>query len=197
MGITKAAVYHHFRTREELLRELAAPAMADMRAAVADAEAQRTPNARAERMLAGFVDLTLRHCDVARLITADQAIVHLFETQGHFDELVEKPISLLAGNTPEPAGRFNAALAMAGIAMTASRSRAPRKLASSPARRVSPADPAGNDPAAGPDTVGTDGAGTDGAGLDGAGLDEDTLRRLLLDAGRRILGLRTPRATAR
>lgn len=79
-----------------------------------------------------------------------QAIVHLFRTQGHYAQLLGRPLALLAGTTPEPAGRINAALALAGIASTA-----------------------------GGDMVGD--------------LDDDTLRRHLVDAGRRILGLRTPR----
>ena len=121
-----------------------------MRAAIEVAAAQRTPNARAERMLTGFVDLTLRHRKLAAMLAADQAIIALFQTQGHYAELVEGPLDLLAGTTAEPDGRINAVLTLGGIAS-----------------------------AAGGDLIDD--------------VDDDTLRRYLVAAGRRILGLRTPR----
>jgi AcrR family transcriptional regulator len=153
LGITKAAVYYYFHTREELLGALAEPALTEMRAVIEAAAAQRTPNARAEQMLTRFVDLALRHRQLTAMLAADQAIVHLFRTQGHYAELVERPLALLAGSIPEPAGRINAVLVLAGIAS-----------------------------ATGGELVGD--------------LDDDTLRRHLVHAGRRILGLRSPRTDA-
>lgn len=151
MGLTKAAVYHHFHTREHLLSALAEPALTEMRAAIEAASAQRTPNARAERMLTEFVDLALRHRKLTAMLATDQAMIHLFRTQGHYDQLVGRPLVLLAGSAPDPAGRISAAVALAGIAITA-----------------------GREPA--------------------CDLDDDTARRHLIETGRRILGLRAPRA---
>lgn len=116
LGITKAAVYHHFHTREELLGALAEPALTEMRDLIDTASAQRTPNARAQHMLTGLVDLALRHRALTPILAADQAIVHLFRTQGRYAELVDQPLALLAGSAPEPTGRINAALALSGIA---------------------------------------------------------------------------------
>ena len=119
MGITKAAVYHHFHTREELLSALARPALVEMREEVRVAEALRTPHARAERMLVGFVELAVRHRKLTAILGADQAIARLLMTQAHYGELVGRPLALLAEALPEPAGRINATLALAGIASTA------------------------------------------------------------------------------
>jgi AcrR family transcriptional regulator len=104
LGITKAAVYYYFHTREELLGALAEPALTEMRAVIEAAAAQRTPNARAEQMLTRFVDLALRHRQLTAMLAADQAIVHLFRARGHYAELVERPLALLAGGTPGPGG---------------------------------------------------------------------------------------------
>ncbi|MER5430118.1 helix-turn-helix domain-containing protein [Streptomyces sp. NPDC002588] len=120
-GLTKAAVYHHFHTREDLLTALGEPALTEMRAAIEAATAQRTPSARAERMLTEFVDLALRHRKLTSMLATDQAMIHLFRTQGHYDELVGRPLTLLAGSAPDPAGRISAAVALAGIAITAGR----------------------------------------------------------------------------
>jgi AcrR family transcriptional regulator len=119
LGITKAAVYHHFHTREELLGTLVKPALDEMRAVVDAAVAHRTPHARAEHMLTGFVDLAVRHRKLIAMLGADQAIARLLKAQAHYDELVERPLALLSGTVPDPAGRINAAVALAGIASTA------------------------------------------------------------------------------
>src|SRR4051794_1633677 len=61
LGFTKAAVYHHFHTREELLAAVVDPLFKQLRAIIEQAEAQRGRNARAEHMLTGFADLAVRH----------------------------------------------------------------------------------------------------------------------------------------
>ncbi len=151
MGITKAAVYHHFHTREDLLTALIAPAVAEMRAVSDDASAQRTPQARTEHMLTGFAELAVRHRHLVAILTNDQAIIHLLRSQSLLVELLERPVALLGGTAPEPAGRINALLTLSGIASTA-----------------------------GSELL--------------ADVDDEDLRRYLVESGRRILGLRAPRA---
>jgi len=119
MGITKAAVYHHFHTREELLGTLVRPALDELRVVIAAAAAQRTAHARAEHMLTGFVDLAIRHRKLTAILGADQAIARFLKTQEHFEEIVERPLALLGGPAPGPAGRVNATIALAGIASAA------------------------------------------------------------------------------
>jgi AcrR family transcriptional regulator len=150
LGITKAAVYHHFHTWEELLSTLVEPAVEEMRALVDAAAAHRTPHGRAEHMLTGFVDLTMRHRRLSAILSSDQAIARLLKAQAHYEELVERPLALLGGALPDPAGRINATVALSGIASTA-----------------------------GNDLLGD--------------LDDDTMRKLLIQTGRRTLGLRPPR----
>src|SRR6266508_1535459 len=65
VGVTKSAVHHHFRTREELLTAGSEPLLGQLRALLEDAEAQRSRHARAEHMLTGFVDI----------VVANQALV--------------------------------------------------------------------------------------------------------------------------
>ena len=150
LGITKAAVYHHFHTREELLSTLVEPAVEEMRGLLDAAAAHRTPHARAEHMLTGFVDLAIRHRRLTAILSSDQAIAGLLKAQARYEELVERPLALLGGTLPDPAGRINATVALSGIASTA-----------------------------GNDLLGD--------------LDDDTMRKLLIQTGRRILGLRPPR----
>lgn len=119
LGVTKAAVYHHFHTREELLSALAKPALDEMRVVVEAATALRTPHARAEYMLTGFVELAVRHRKLTAILSSDQAIAQLLRTQAHFEDVVERPLALLGEAVPGPAGRISATIALAGIANTA------------------------------------------------------------------------------
>ncbi len=117
LGITKAAVYHHFHTREELLSALASPALDEMRAIVDAAEERRTPHSRAEHMLTGFVDLALRHRKLTAILGADQAIAQLLKSHAVFTDLVDRPLTLLGGG--DPAGRIAGTVALSGIASAA------------------------------------------------------------------------------
>jgi AcrR family transcriptional regulator len=118
LGITKAAVYHHFHTRDELLSTLLKPALDEMRQVVDAAAAQRTPHARAEHMLTGFVELAVRHRKLTGILGTDQTVARMLEARGFFEDLVGRPLALLAGTAPEPAGRISATVALAGIAST-------------------------------------------------------------------------------
>lgn len=116
LGFTKAAVYHHFRTREELLRALAAPGLDELWAVVEAAETRRTPRARAEHALAGFVDVAVRHRRLIAILGTDRAVVRSLKGDRRFDELLARQIRLLGGAQPDPAGRINAVVALSGIA---------------------------------------------------------------------------------
>lgn len=61
LGVTKAAVYYHFHTKDELLQALVRPAFDDLLALVAEGR-RRPGGARGRGVgLAGYVDFLLRH----------------------------------------------------------------------------------------------------------------------------------------
>ncbi|MEU7860450.1 TetR/AcrR family transcriptional regulator [Nonomuraea sp. NPDC049141] len=119
MGITKAAVYHHFRTREELLTAVVEPVLRRLRAIIETAEAKRTPHARAEHLLAGYVDLSVEHRAVVAVFANDAGAIEMLRAQPETSDLINRQLNLLAGVTPGPSGRVNAAMVMAGIAAAA------------------------------------------------------------------------------
>jgi len=153
VGVTKAAVYHHFHTREELLNAVVEPLRADLRIVIETAETQRGPHARAEHMLTGYTDLAVRNRALISVLAADPGVIEMLRADHDMSRLIDRQVKLLADVDPGPAGLVKAALVLAGIAG-----------------------------AAGPTLV---------------DLDDDVLRRYLIEAGRRTLGLRTPRRPAR
>lgn len=149
LGFTKAAIYHHFRTREQLLAAVLEPMFAQLRAIVDTAEAQRTPRARAEHMLSGYADLAVRNRGLAAVLAADPSVATALQQRRDWSGLIARQLRLLADVEPGPAGEIRAAMVFAGMAG-----------------------------AVGPMWV---------------QLDDRALAAHLTDAGRRTLGLRTPR----
>jgi len=149
LGLTKAAIYHHFRTREQLLAAVIEPMLDELRTVVESAETKRTPHARAEHMLSGYAALAVRNRGLVAVLATDPSVATVLTDRAEWGKLIMRQLALLADVDPGPAGEVKAAMVFAGMAG-----------------------------AAGP-TWGN--------------LDDDALREHLVDAGRRVLGLRTPR----
>jgi AcrR family transcriptional regulator len=152
LGFTKAAIYHHFRTREQLLTAVIEPMLDELRAVVESAEARRTPHARAEHMLSGYATLAVRNRGLVAVLATDPSVAAVLTERAEWDDLIRRQLALLADVAPGPAGEVKAAMVFAGMAA-----------------------------AAGP-TWGN--------------LGDESLREHLVEAGRRTLGLRTPRREA-
>lgn len=119
LGITKAAVYHHFHTRDELLTAAVGPALDRLREVVAEAGTHRTAHARAEHALAGYAGLAVQHRTLIGMLGTDPAVAEALRAHEGFAELVASQVDLLAEVHPGPQGRVNAAVALAGIASAA------------------------------------------------------------------------------
>jgi AcrR family transcriptional regulator len=149
VGVTKSAVHHHFRTREELFNAAIEPVIGEVRVAVEAAEGQRSVRARAERMLTGFVDIVVRHRMLGAMLAGDPGAVEMLRSHAELSDLVDRQFRLIAAVDPGVGGWIKAEMVMAGIA--------------------------------------------GGMSTRTRGVDDDVLRRHLVEASRRTLGLRTPR----
>ena len=116
VGVTKSAVHHHFRTREELLTAVLEPLLGELRRAVEAAEAQRSRSARAERMLTGFVDLVVRNRLLLPMLVGDPGAAEMLRSRPEVSDLVNRMIRLLADIDPGVGGRIKADMVMAGVA---------------------------------------------------------------------------------
>jgi AcrR family transcriptional regulator len=75
LGFTKAALYYHFRSKDDLLRALIAPAIADLDALLdADEQEADTP-ARRRHFVEDYIDLMLRQRRLIAYMASDLAIV--------------------------------------------------------------------------------------------------------------------------
>ncbi|MFL6085588.1 MAG: TetR/AcrR family transcriptional regulator [Mycobacterium sp.] len=116
LGLTKAAIYHHFRTREQLLTAVLEPILDELRIIVETAEARRTPQARAEHMLSGYAALAVRNRGLVAVLAADPSVATVLAEHAEWGELIKRQLALLADVDRGPAGEVKAAMVFAGMA---------------------------------------------------------------------------------
>lgn len=116
LGFTKAAIYHHFRTREQLLTAVLEPILDELRTVVESAETKRTPHARAEHMLTGYAALAVRNRGLVAVLAADPSVATVLTERVQWGDLIKRQLTLLADVEPGPAGRVKAAMVFAGMA---------------------------------------------------------------------------------
>jgi AcrR family transcriptional regulator len=114
LGFTKAAIYHHFRTREQLLDAVVEPILDRLRVIIDAAEQLRGVHARADHMLTGFAELAVQNRVVA-VLAADPAVAEMLRARRVWDELINRQMALLADVEGGPAGMVKAAVVLAGI----------------------------------------------------------------------------------
>ena len=115
MGFTKAAIYYHFRTREELLGAVVQPIFEQLSGIVTAADAQRGAGARADYMLCGYAELAVENRGLVSVLACDPSVTTLLRSQPHWADLINRQLALLAGGEPNPGGLIKASIALAGI----------------------------------------------------------------------------------
>ena len=115
MGFTKAAIYYHFRTREELLAAVVEPIFDELSVVIAAAAAQRSANARADHMLRGYAELAVANRALVSVLACDPSVTTLLREQPHWSQLITRQLALLAGDEADPGGLIKATVALAGI----------------------------------------------------------------------------------
>lgn len=116
LGFTKAAIYHHFRTREQLLTAVLEPIIGQLRDVVVAAESLRGTHARAERMLNGYARLAVESPALVAVLAADPGVHGVLKANQEWTELIDRQLGLLADVEPGPAGRVRARFVFAGMA---------------------------------------------------------------------------------
>jgi AcrR family transcriptional regulator len=115
MGFTKAAIYYHFRTREELLDAVVEPIFDRLSEVIAGAETQRGANARGDYMLRGYAELAVANRALVSVLACDPSVTSLLRGQPRWADLIDRQLALLAGAQPGPGGLINATVALAGL----------------------------------------------------------------------------------
>lgn len=109
MGLTKAAVYYHFRAKSDILHAAMLPGIQRLGALLDEAAAIRGRRARIEHLVNGFVDLLVQNRHYAVMASTDPAA-----KRDKLDEesmtMRRRALTLIFGDNPTGAERlsFNA-----------------------------------------------------------------------------------------
>jgi AcrR family transcriptional regulator len=95
LGFTKAALYYHFRTKDDLLAALIAPALNDLATLVEKASPHPEPAARRE-LLGRYVELVATHRNLIQVVSQDPSVARR-PTLGGSLELYGQLSQLLSG----------------------------------------------------------------------------------------------------
>jgi AcrR family transcriptional regulator len=120
LDLTKAAIYYHFRTREELLLALMRPIQSQIRGVVETAERRRGARARAETMLYGYADIVARNRLLTAVTAFDPSVRSALRNQPEWAAIIDRQLALLAGAGSAALGEIKAAVVMTGLAGAAS-----------------------------------------------------------------------------
>jgi AcrR family transcriptional regulator len=116
VGVTKAAVYHQFRTKEEIVVALTERELGGLEEALEAAEAEDHPPRARELLLERVIDVAVERRGAASTLQFDPVVVRLLAEQQPFQQFIQRLYSVLVGDAGDDA-RVTAAMLSGAIAV--------------------------------------------------------------------------------
>lgn len=116
IGVTKAAVYHQFKTKEEIVIALTERELGGLEEALEAAEAEDHPPRARELLLDGVIDLAVKRRGAASTLQFDPVVVRLLAEHQPFQQFIQRLYSVLVGGAGDDA-RVTAAMLSGAIAV--------------------------------------------------------------------------------
>jgi AcrR family transcriptional regulator len=98
VGVTKAAVYHQFKTKEQIVIALTERELGGLEEALEAAEAEGHPPRARELLLGRVIDLAVERRGAASTLQFDPVIVRLLAEQEPFQRFIERLYGVLVGD---------------------------------------------------------------------------------------------------
>jgi len=118
IGVTKAAVYHQFNTKEEIVVAVAGAELARVESVIEAAEAEPTRAQARDLLVRRIVDLAVERRRMESTLLGDPVIVRFFAHDERFRQVMDRLYRLLMGDDAGPEGRVPAAMLSAAIGGT-------------------------------------------------------------------------------
>ena len=106
LGLTKAAVYYHFRAKSEILHATMRPGILRLEALLDEAAAIHGRRARIEYLVNGFVDFLVEHRQYAVMAASDPAAKRN-KLAGEQATMRQRALTVLFGDHPTGAERLS------------------------------------------------------------------------------------------
>jgi AcrR family transcriptional regulator len=118
IGVTKAAVYHQYNTKEAIILAVAQFVLADLEAVVTAAEAEKSRARAREVLLTAMVDLAVERRRMASILQRDPVMLRFLDEHEPFRRVMERLNRLLMGDASDSRARVRAAMVASVIAAT-------------------------------------------------------------------------------
>jgi AcrR family transcriptional regulator len=118
IGVTKAAVYHQYNTKDEIVIAAARAELAQLETVVGAAEAEPSAMDARETLVTGMVDLAVAHRRTVRTILDDPVIVGFFAEHDSFHHIMNRMSLVLTGDDTGHEARVTTAMLTAAISGT-------------------------------------------------------------------------------
>jgi AcrR family transcriptional regulator len=115
IGVTKAAVYHQYQAKDEIVLAVAEVVLVGLDAAVTAAEAERSRSRAREVLVARMVDLAVERRRMAGVLQRDPVMLRFLQRHGPFRRVMERVNRVLMAGASGPRARAQAATLAAAI----------------------------------------------------------------------------------
>ena len=105
LGVTKAAVYHQFKTKDEIVLAAAEAELARVETAIEAAGAEPDPARAREVLIARIVDLAVERRRMESTLLGDPVIIRFFAHHEPFRQVMDRLYRLLMGDNAGPDAR--------------------------------------------------------------------------------------------
>jgi len=116
LGVTKAAVYHQYNTKDEIVLAVAQVVLARLEATVTAAEGERSRQRAREVLITAMIDLAVERRRIASILQRDPVMLRFLQNHQPFRRVMARLNRVLIGAAPEPRARVQAAILAAAIA---------------------------------------------------------------------------------
>lgn len=116
IGVTKAAVYHQFKTKEQIVVALTERELGGLEEALEAAEAHHHGTEAREVLLGRVIDLAIERRGAASTLQFDPVVVRLLAEQQQFQQFIARLYGVLVDSADEDA-RVSAAMLSGAIAV--------------------------------------------------------------------------------
>ncbi len=115
LGVTKAAVYHQFNSKDEIVLAVAEVELSRLEVALEAAEAEEGRLQARQVLLTQVIDLAVERRRMASALQGDPVMIRLLASHPPFQRLMERVYGLLLGEEPSPETRMRAAMVASAI----------------------------------------------------------------------------------
>jgi AcrR family transcriptional regulator len=115
IGVTKAAVYHQYKTKDEIVLTAAEAELARLEAVIDAAETKPSQKQARDVLIGGIIDLAIDRRRTVSTILSDPVIVGFFAQHETFRDVMHRMRRLLIGEDVEPQGSVRTAMFIAAI----------------------------------------------------------------------------------